>query len=455
MTENKSVTEKSYSLSELSITSSNGKKFDVFSQLVELSIFEDIYSPTMSGTLTISDSIDLFSEIPLSGFEFLTISLEKPDGWFDVILSKTFRIYKMDVQGVNLATSSNQVYTLFFCSEENLISESRKISKSYKGKKISEIVKDIVENHLETSENKFFEENIDQTFGVFDIVIPYMTPLNAITWLSNRAVSSGSQITSANYLFYENNFGYNFKSIEKLFQARTKAKYTYRPKNIDTATEPLETLIFNAIRYDFIKVFDILSNVNSGMFSSKLLSFDILRQKVTEQNFNYNTLFTNARHVEPRGAPFHSQYKDRTGKIITENHSSVVKLYPTTKDHNTDSSITRYQPGIRPNLVENWLLSRISQLSQLNYFKLKLVVPGNMYVTVGDIIEFDVPLTTIRVSGEETYNPYHSGRYLITAVRHKIDIRSYEMIIEATRDCVSFNYPDSSLNDQEIDVTQG
>jgi len=29
------------------------------------------------------------------------------------------------------------------------------------------------------------------------------------------------------------------------------------------------------------------------------------------------------------------------------------------------------------------------------------------------------------------------------------------MIIEETRDCVSFNYPDYSLNDQEIDVTQG
>lgn len=452
MTENKSVTEKSYSISELSITGSNGTKVDILGFLVELSIFEDIYSPTMSGMLMMSDSVDLFSEIPLSGFEFLTVALEKPDGWFDAVLAKTFRIYKMDVQGVNLATSSNQVYTLFFCSEENLVSESRKISKSYKSKKISEMVKDIVENYLETSENKFFDENIDQTFGVFDIVIPFMTPLNAITWLSNRAVSSGSQSASANYLFYENSFGYNFKSIEKLFQARTKAKYTYRPKNIDTPTEPLETLIFNAIRYDFIKVFDVLTSINAGMFSSKLLAFDILRQKVTEQNFDYNTLFNSAKHVEQRAAPFHNQYKDRTGNMITENHSSVVKLYPTTKDHNTDSSITRYQPGIKPNLVENWLLSRISQLSQLNYFKLKLVVPGNMYVTVGDIIEFDIPLTTIRVPGEETYNPYHSGRYLITAVRHIITIKGYEMVIEATRDCVSFNYPNSTLNDQDVDV---
>ncbi len=95
-------------------------------------------------------------------------------------------------------------------------------------------------------------------------------------------------------------------------------------------------------------------------------------------------------------------------------------------------------------------MSRVSQLSQLNYFKLKLVVPGNTFLTVGSIIEFELPLATLRAPGEPTSNPYHSGRFLITAIRHKIDIKSYEMIIEATRDCVSYNYQNATRNDQDI-----
>lgn len=460
MSEDLNTTEKAYTLSELSLTSSNGKKVDIFPQLVELSIFEDIYSPTLSGKITMADSVDLFAEMPISGFEFLTVTLSKPGNWSFFVLEKTFRIYKMEMEEINQATASAQAYTLYFCSEENLVSASKKISKSYKGKKISDMVKDIVENYLETSGDKFFPENIEQTYGVFDIVVPYMSPLNAITWLSNRAVSSGSQTSSANYLFYEDSFGYNFRSIEKLFQKETKAKYRFKPKNVSTAPDFQNTVeedVYTVIRYDFINIFDVLKNINNGMFSSQLFAFDILRQKVTKQEFNYNTLFGSTKHIEGQGttnrpAPFHNEYKDRTGKSITENYFSVLKMYPTTREHDTDSSITQYQPGIKPNLVENWLLSRISQLSQLNYFKLKLVVPGNTYLSVGNIIEFDVPLATLRSPGEPTSNPYHSGRFLITAIRHKIDIKSYEMIIEATRDCVSYNYQNATRNDQDIET---
>jgi len=458
MSEDLNTTEKAYSLSELSITSSNGKKVDIFPQLVELSIFEDIYSPTLSGKITLADSVDLFAELPLSGFEFLTVTLSKPGNWSFFVLEKTFRIYKMEMEETNQATASAQAYTLYFCSEENLISSSKKISKSYKGKKISDIITDIVENYLETSEDKFSPQNIEQTYGVFDIIVPYMSPLNAITWLSNRAISSGSQTSSANYLFYEDSFGYNFRSIEKLVQKETRARYKFKPKNVSTSPDFQNTVeedVYTVIRYDFLNIFDVLKNISNGMFSSQLFAFDILRQKVTKQEFNYNTLFNSAKHIEGQGttntpAPFHNEYKDRTGKSITENYLSVLKMYPTTKEHNTDGAITEYQPGIKPNLVENWLLSRVSQLSQLNYFKLKLVVPGNTFLTVGSIIEFELPLATLRAPGETTGNPYHSGRFLITAIRHKIDIKSYEMIIEATRDCVSYNYDNATSNDQDI-----
>jgi hypothetical protein len=70
-----------------------------------------------------------------------------------------------------------------------------------------------------------------------------------------------------------------------------------------------------------------------------------------------------------------------------------------------------------------------------------LVIHGDTYITIGDIIEFNLPLVASKDKGNSNDNPFHSGRYLITAIRHKINIDNYEMIVEATRDCLSAPYP--------------
>ena len=138
---------------------------------------------------------------------------------------------------------------------------------------------------------------------------------------------------------------------------------------------------------------------------------------------------------------FQNEYEDRYKNKIHENYYSLMRMYPTNRNHDTDSVIASKQPSIKQNFVEKWLLQRITQVNQLNYFKLKLVIPGDTYITIGDIIEFNLPMVGSKDPGNSNDNPFHTGRYLITAIRHKINIDNYEMIVEATRDCVSQSYP--------------
>ena len=125
-------------------------------------------------------------------------------------------------------------------------------------------------------------------------------------------------------------------------------------------------------------------------------------------------------------------------------------MYPTNAKHNTKTAISRRQPGINPNLVESWMLQRASQLNQLNYFKLKLSVPGDTLITIGDIIEFRLPLINSKIKGEKNENPYYSGRYLITAIRHQMNTSKYEMVLEATRDCLSERYKDALNSNSDM-----
>jgi hypothetical protein len=62
---------------------------------------------------------------------------------------------------------------------------------------------------------------MQQTEGLYDFVIPYKKPFEAINWLSNYATAVGKE--GADFLFYENSEGFNFFSLQNLF---TQAPYT-------------------------------------------------------------------------------------------------------------------------------------------------------------------------------------------------------------------------------------
>jgi|688.fasta_scaffold19814_6 hypothetical protein len=436
--------EKNYVIKELFIVNTNGSGINIRALLLELDIFEDIYNSTISGYALLNDSNDLIATLPLSGFEFLRVVIEKPGSERKVLFEKSFRIYKMTPGTVKQATTSNQTYLLNFCSEENVVSASRRISKSYRGKTMSSIVTDILTKQLKVTPEKLRATNIENTSGVHDVIIPFLNPLTAISWLASRTVSSSAKSRGATFMFYENTQGYNFKSLETLFQGNTKAKYSFGPKNAPPEkTDTSVSEIRDVVKYEFMKMFDVLSGITSGMFSSTIKTIDLVKLEATDYAMRYDELFNITSHIEKQGSAFsfQNEYEDRFKKKVYENSYSLMRMYPTNRSHDTDSVISSKQPSIKQNLVEKWLLQRITQINQLDYFKLKLVIPGDTYITVGDIIEFQIPLVGAKNPGASNENPFYSGRYLLTAIRHKINLDNYEMIVEATRDCLSKPYP--------------
>ena len=447
------TSEKGYKLESLTIFSPNGTTIDVSPQLIELSIFEDIYNSTLSGMFVLRDGNDFFAKIPLTGFEFVSISFSKPGSPENISLTKIFRIYKMTGPEVKPSNASVQSYALHFCSEENMVSVSRRMSKSYSAKLISDMILDILQNQLLVSQVKLSRDNIESTKGRHSIIVPNMNPLTAITWLTSRAMTVTDSGIGACYMFYENSDGYNLKSLENIFKTPTKRQYVFGSKNVETGDDSSSTQrqIQTVIQYEFASNFDVLTAITSGMYSSVLKGVDLTRNRVDDTTLNYLDFFYKTRHIENEirssgkksfsGFPFHVDYKDRLNNRIENNYFASLKMYPTNKNHNIYSQISSKQPGITPNLVETWMLQRTSQINQLNYLKLKLLVPGDAALTVGDIIEFEIPLTQRQTSEQKNQNPYHSGRYLITAIRHIINNSKYEMILEATRDCLSTSYP--------------
>jgi hypothetical protein len=150
--------------------------------MMEVSLYEDIYSPSISGEIVLQDSLGLISNYYLNGTEFIEISLQKTSESQNVY-NKNFRIYKISKR-ITSESNNYEVYILNFCSEELLISEQFRLSKSAKSTEIHNIVIDVLFNYLKTKKNLDW----DVTSGIYDFVLPNKKLFETINWLTTYAI---------------------------------------------------------------------------------------------------------------------------------------------------------------------------------------------------------------------------------------------------------------------------
>ena len=223
----------------------------------EINFYEDLYSPIVSGEITIQDGVGLIESVPIVGEEVLEISMAtagavpspigSPAGSeadIDVkdlpnLIINRFRIYKVDPP-VKINDNFRSV-KLYFVSDAQITNMMVKVQKTYptaeltsykkpenpledKTYTIADMVRDIFydaflgkkkpANHRPTSKNLL----VEPTKGVYSACIPNWTPFKAINFLATRALSANPYSKGANFVFYETLKGFRFVAIETLMQ---------------------------------------------------------------------------------------------------------------------------------------------------------------------------------------------------------------------------------------------
>lgn len=418
------LTSSDYKLTTLSIVTSDGTVVDIKSLAVEINLYEDIFSPCMSGSILMGDAIDLMANFKIHGNEWLIMEIDKPS--LGLSLKKIFRVYK--VSDREIKSQSLQNYILHFCSEELILSTQRFISKSYKGMVISDMVNDLLTNQLAVNPKKV--GLMDKTEGIFNIIVPRMQPLEAIEWLSTRAYSSNGTL----FMFYENRDGYNFQAYETLLNRPVYQTYYKRPK---TDTDP--QLTWNSVNVmKIVQDFDIIASGRYGGFNSTLMTFDFVNRKV--QNSQYTAgqspLLNDA-------VPFNSTL-NRFKTPLNQNPDYFLKFYPT---FDSDPKTNASHP-------ENWLHKKASRLAQLHSFKMVCTVPGDIALKVGSIVQVEVPQAVPQDKSGQI-NQLRTGKYLVSAVHHIFFNDVMSTVIELLSDSINGTMNPSSDSSQGMIAIKG
>lgn len=423
-----------FRIKEIALFAYSGNRYDITHLRVSLKIFEDIFTSYIGGEITLQDNIDLPHLMPLIGEERIKITFTRPGISADnkVVelenVSVDFRVYKMG-ERENIK-DRHQTYTLYFVSEDWIKNFKTKVLKSYVDMPYSDMVSEIFSEKLGTTKLL----NIEPTKHFYKMAIPNMTPLTAINMLASR--SESDEGNGCLYFCFEDRDQWNFCTIGKLFDSPPVETYTYGIKNVRENDESrykdrtIEHDLRSLENYGFSESFDVLKGLTCGLYGSSLLTYDPIRRLYETIEFDYDGEFESFKHLD-KNKPFTS------GLDVLGSPLAHRKFLWTNKGHDRVPWIVAKERGILPNHVEDFTLYRQSQIHQIESCKVLCTLPGDPRRKIGQVVEFLLPHQQgnweERTQGEP-YDNYLSGKYLITAVTHRIEQDSYWMDFELIKD---------------------
>lgn len=407
------------------------------------SIYEDLYSNCLTGSVSILDANHLLTDFPIIGEETIEVCFRSLNTPICIQL-------RMRVTGISEIVQVNEntyLYTLYLTSAVAIKSEKQKISRSFYAGRISQIVEYICARYLGMANDNtipfeeqgdFFIKNKDKFSEYYSIetetghvekyISPNYSPFRIINRLCKRTIDQSGSL----YYFFQDINKFRFVSLESIFKKRATEtnikKLVYVPK--DTVDKNTLTSWNIVDDYKILKRFDVFNNMARGMYSSEFIFLDVEKREVRTKQYYYQREAKNYYHVNDKHYLLTTNNSDVIHDERRENPRTVKEVVMFHQgDQESQDFSTHYSEALQ---------RRLSTQAQLDSMILQVSLPGDSSgnISIGDIIEFSFPKHQ-RTEGDS----YLSGRYLITRIHHSIDIASkYKIIVEMVSDTISNGY---------------
>jgi hypothetical protein len=407
------------SIDKVKIITSDGFYQDSAAQVINIQYYEDLFSPFISGSLIIKDSLDLVNLFPFVGEEFVELEITTPALQNGAIKGRYY-IYKLSDR--ELIGDNVVVYQLHFISVEAVIDLNKKVSKVYTGN-VANTIKSIVADKTDglQSDKKVYAE---ETTRDAKFISNFWSPVKCINHLTELAVNRNS---SPSYVFFENRDGFYFVSLDSLYASDVYQDFTFDKYTRDdlgngkTVRNPQED--FKRITSVSIPVgFDYMDRIRSGAFASKSISYDLTNKKYNVRNYNMFEKFNKQNHL--------NKYAIASDRAIFRSNSLLVNYPRALNTFSGFGDTTNYKT----------FQERISLLKQAESNKIEIVVPGRTDYTVGQKVSVTLnKVEPVSKDDIDTTDKMFSGFYLVSAINHYITRESHECNMELIKDSLQLN----------------
>ncbi len=423
-----------FEIRKLTITYNDGRDvLDIRGIFEELSLFDNMMMPCMSGNILISDAIGLASKINFDGSETIDVDIVKDIDKSDFMFFKRkFTIYKLtDRKNIN---QNSEMYTLHFVSPEFLLSEQKRVRNTYTDTH-SNIVSKILTDHLKVPNSTPYIGSIVPSKGIHTVTSSNRSPLDAINHLTKRAVSMDSK---PDFVFWQSPYGFNFMPLSLMMTFDISFTINFGVKNLSQAYgDVLNNEILGARDYKVLSNFNYAQNIQSGVYAGKFIGFDTLTRTIKTNNISYSNVFRKIANQYP----INTKIKNQENKLATQMYDSRITLYPFQSARTTNSYLKTADVKTA-NIVDdsdNYIHQRKMIFDNLMQKRIRVTMPGNFGLLSGSCVQLNIPHRyNIDTEKMEQGDKSLSGKYIIVGVRHLIRYDKHETILEVATDSTNY-----------------
>jgi len=410
-------------------TNYRGDSEELSGIIAQMSIYESIYNNCMFGNIAIEDGTGLVEAngIVGSGLEEFHFEILTPN----TSSAKTSNLEKeFKIDSISGGAKDTKIikYNIGISSPYAFVNNQTKISRSFQKMTASEIAEYVGVTIMEFGSFLWTDFTVSPSLHEKNMVVPNWNPFQLMNFLARNSVSAKGE---SNYLFFENNDGFKFMTVDELKDGDIMRAFTLKnmPTQIVEGPEGY-TIDYGMIeQYSEQKRFNITAGQVNGQYGASILVHNILEKSLETYEVEYDG---DKDKVMAEGiglnGPKDGQYVDYN----VHQHSGFMSANGLYGFH--DKGEKSHYPHYDMKKTE------------LRCNTIKFDVPGDSNTWAGDVVLLRIP-TNLRTH-DIPEDQYMTGKWLVTAIHHKINSTGYVMTLECMKDGF-FGDPDKVIAERE------
>lgn len=430
--------------------------YDIKQYIMELSCFEDLDKPYVTAQIVFMDDIGLIQQIKILGTEKikLTVATAEEDTVGKVDWTMEFNIVSILQQ--EKTAERTEVYHINLISPHAYRDQNIKISRSYTGR-LTKISEAVLINHLGVEVDRSYGGDQIESQDPVRIITPYISPLETVTWLMDRATTEVGCPYYAYQTLYDQVDGVDkirIGNLEKMFNTKAfndEKHMLYsqaRGMLIAGESQDKQDVIVKRVLVDSIQ--DTLKLTQEGALGANLMYVDTYTSQKFDRHFDGKKLLERLASVGVlgEGGVEGQNVYDVEQKIEVEGEEKTLpdcesRYISTISSYGTYGTINSYADDqdqlqamnkIRANAIKSLLNKNMIEVTipGISFFKSK-GSGGSSLPSVGDVIWIDFLQSATDDAKDGFLNQELSGLYLIHKCRNFYRNTVHEVVMYVTK----------------------
>ena len=374
----------------------------------EVNVYEDINLPYLTGTIAVIDTAGIGS-LQFGGTEKIILKLQNNTD--AKVVTKEFVIYQVTDhkrQENGMVVS----FILHIMETHGYQNHFRHVSRVYDTNH-SHIIRSICATDLDVDIG-----DMDIGYQSSKLIVPNLRPLQACQWILDQTTTSEGKP----FFFYSSlKEGLHLKSLESLYDSENvlNTSFTLRPAGVSNFNDNANQILSHVQKSND----RIIDAQHTGILDALRCTVDPFKNEVRYFDYSHREYHENK---EPElgydGLPYDKNFEIRGQAFVTTLNTSLSFGDESTA-YEEETELADYRLGLNSKADKYFLDKSCSEIVVNGWH----MFSQDINTSIGRVIDINIPITspqTTEVSVDEMIDQKYSGKFLVTAVRHKFSVHT-------------------------------